>query len=263
MQKFEIGNESPLSEHNGATFFVDLPTKGRFYPSEHPLHNKEQVEVKMMTTKEEEILTNPSYIEKNLTMDKLLQSVLNLSKIEASELFDADQFALMIALRIDAYDSNYGIVTECKSCGEEYNFDVNLEEILSKVDEGDVEKTINNTFVTTLPKSGKSVEYKLLTPKDLALIQKTTEKLKSMNVNTSFLQELYKRIILSIDGSADPQEKDILIKSMRIMDSRFLFATYAKSIPELDLNVVSTCEHCSHQQEGGMPIQANFFFPEF
>jgi len=43
------------------------------------------------------------------------------------------------------------------------------------------------------------------------------------------------------------------------MDSRFLFATYAKSIPELDLNVVSTCEHCSHQQEGGMPIQANFF----
>ena len=263
MQKFEIDNESPLSEHNGATFFVDLPTKGKFYPNGHPLHNKEQVEVKMMTTKEEEILTNPSYIEKNLTIDKLLQSVLNLPKIEAAELFDADQFALMIALRIDAYDNDYGFTTECGNCNKEYEFNVDLSELLTRVDEGDIERTIDSTFVTTLPKSEKNIEFKLLTPKELVLIQKTTDKLKSMNVNTNFLQELYKRIILSIDGNTDPQEKDILIKNMRIMDSRFLFATYAKSIPELDLTVISTCEHCSHQQEGGMPIQANFFFPEF
>ena len=70
MQKFELEEQSSLLEHNGATFFIDLPTKGKFYSEDHPFHNKEQIELKMMTTREEEILTNPSYIENNLTIDK-------------------------------------------------------------------------------------------------------------------------------------------------------------------------------------------------
>ena len=46
------------------TDFVELPSKGKFYPEEHPFYNKEEVEVKFMTTKEEDILMSPSYNKK-------------------------------------------------------------------------------------------------------------------------------------------------------------------------------------------------------
>ena len=45
------------------TEFVNLPSKGRFYPPDHPFHHKETVEIRYMTAKDEDILTNkPSYV---------------------------------------------------------------------------------------------------------------------------------------------------------------------------------------------------------
>ena len=40
------------------TDFVDLPSKGLYYPEDHPLHGVESVEIRHMTAKEEDILTN-------------------------------------------------------------------------------------------------------------------------------------------------------------------------------------------------------------
>ena len=57
MKQFDMGDNKVAHNLNGATFFVKLPTKGAFYPEEHPFYNKEKIEVKMLTTKEEEILT--------------------------------------------------------------------------------------------------------------------------------------------------------------------------------------------------------------
>jgi hypothetical protein len=263
MQKFELEEQSSLLEHNGATFFIDLPTKGKFYSEDHPFHNKEQIELKMMTTREEEILTNPSYIENNLTIDKLLQSVLNIPTITTADLFEVDQYAILIGLRIDAYDENYKVVAACSNCEEEYPFSIDLDKMREKVNYSDLEETPNNTFVVKLPKSNRTVEFKLVLPKEILSVQKTTEKLSKMNVKTNFTQEFLKRIVVSVDGDTDSAEKDKFLRFLRIMDSRFLMSAYEKGIPELDLSVTSTCPHCNHQQEGGMPIQANFFFPEF
>ena len=40
------------------TEFVDLQSKGRFYPENHPLHGQDTIEIKQMTAKEEDILTS-------------------------------------------------------------------------------------------------------------------------------------------------------------------------------------------------------------
>ena len=44
------------------TEIVELPSKGLFYDEGHPLYHVESIEIKHMTTKEEDILTNESYI---------------------------------------------------------------------------------------------------------------------------------------------------------------------------------------------------------
>ena len=45
------------------TEIVDLPSEGKLYPKDSPLANG-TIEMKYMTAKEEDILTNQNYIEK-------------------------------------------------------------------------------------------------------------------------------------------------------------------------------------------------------
>ena len=54
---------------------VTLPSKGLIYPKDNPL-SKGVLEMKYMTAKEEDILTNQSYIKNGTVVDKLLKSLI-------------------------------------------------------------------------------------------------------------------------------------------------------------------------------------------
>ena len=60
-----------MSELNFPTEVIELPSKGLVYPKDNPLSSG-KVEIKYMTAKEEDILTNQSYIQKGNVLDKLL-----------------------------------------------------------------------------------------------------------------------------------------------------------------------------------------------
>ena len=263
MKQFDMGDNKVTHNLNGATFFVELPTKGAFYPEEHPFYNKEKIEVKMLTTKEEEILTNTSYIQNEVVIDKLLENIVLEPNFNPKEIFNADQLAILIATRIDAYDEEYPVLLDCEACGAKIDHTISLEKVLDNVKESTIEKTDHGTLIVELPKSKKTVEYKVLLPADIASIERSVDKMKKMDIKTNFLDEFYKRIIVSVDGSLDPQEKSSLIKNLKIKDSRYLTACYSKSLPDIDTTFTATCPSCQKEQEGGMPFQANFFFPEF
>ena len=53
---------------------VELPSKGFIYPESSPL-SKGTVEMKYMTAKEEDILTNQNYIKDGTVLDRLLESL--------------------------------------------------------------------------------------------------------------------------------------------------------------------------------------------
>ena len=57
------------------TEIIELPSRGYFYNSGDPL-SKGVVELKMMTAKEEDILTNESFIKKGVVLDRLLESLI-------------------------------------------------------------------------------------------------------------------------------------------------------------------------------------------
>jgi hypothetical protein len=56
------------------TEVVELPSKGLLYPEGHPLREG-KVEMKYMTAKEEDILTNQNYIKQGVVIDKLLSNL--------------------------------------------------------------------------------------------------------------------------------------------------------------------------------------------
>ena len=62
-------------KHQFPTEEVTLPSKGLLYPEGSPL-KKGVIEMKYMTAREEDILTNQNYIEKGTVIDKLLKSLI-------------------------------------------------------------------------------------------------------------------------------------------------------------------------------------------
>ena len=44
------------------TEFVELPSRGQFYPTDHPLHGKDVIEMRYMTAKDEDILTSKTLL---------------------------------------------------------------------------------------------------------------------------------------------------------------------------------------------------------
>ena len=71
------------------TEIIDLPSKGLIYPAENPLSSG-KIEMKYMTAKEEDILTNQSYIQKGIVLDKLLQALI-VSDINYNDLVAGDK----------------------------------------------------------------------------------------------------------------------------------------------------------------------------
>ena len=86
---------------------IELPSKGYLYPKDHPLHNG-KIEIKYMTAKEEDILTNQNYIKNGTVIDKLLKSLI-ITEFDYDDLFIGDKNAIMIAARILAYGADYEI----------------------------------------------------------------------------------------------------------------------------------------------------------
>ena len=92
-------------QHKFPTETIKLPSKGLLYPKDHPLASGE-IEMKYMTAKEEDILTNQNFINNGTVLDKLLQSLI-ITKVNFNDLFLGDKNAILIASRVLGYGKDY------------------------------------------------------------------------------------------------------------------------------------------------------------
>ena len=103
---------------------VPLPSQGRVYPAGSPLRGRETVEIKAMTANEEDILMSPALIKQGKVLDKLMSSCLIDKSIDPQELLSGDRNALMIAIRITGYGSDYTVKTTCPNCSGQKTSDI-------------------------------------------------------------------------------------------------------------------------------------------
>ena len=62
-----------MAEHKFPTEIIDLPSQGKVYPKDTPLAEG-KLELKYMTTREEDILMSQNLIKKGVVIDKLLDN---------------------------------------------------------------------------------------------------------------------------------------------------------------------------------------------
>ena len=79
-----------MAEHKFPTEVIDLPSQGKVYPKDSPLANG-KIELKYMTTKEEDILMSQNLIKKGVVIDSLLDSLIVTKGIKQEDLILGDK----------------------------------------------------------------------------------------------------------------------------------------------------------------------------
>ena len=231
---------------------IELPSKGLLYPEGSELA-KGTIEMKYMTAKEEDILTNQSYIKNGTVLDKLLKSLIS-SPINYDELLIGDKNAIMVAARILGYGSEYSF----DYLGESHVVD--LSSIENKEIKEELFKNRLNEFTFTLPKSKNTVTFKLLTHKDEQNINRELEGLKKINKDASpELSTRLKYIITSIEGSQETKDiREFVDNYLLAQDSRALREYIREVQPDVDLTFFPD----GSSTRINIPVGVSFFWPD-
>jgi hypothetical protein len=241
-----------MSEFKLPTETIELPSKGLLYPSDSPLASG-TVEMKYMTAKEEDILTNQSYIQNGTVIDKLLQSLI-VSKINYSDLLIGDKNALLIASRILGYGKDYTFMYG----GKEETVDL-TQLSNKKLDESLYTKGVNK-FNFELPHTGTHITFKLLTHNDEIKIQNEIKGLQKITPNTSpEATTRLKHMILAVDGDEEQKTIRNFIDNYLLARDARAFREYVSQIqPDVDLTFFPG----SGGKSINIPIGLNFFWPD-
>lgn len=234
---------------------ITLPSRGLLYPEDSPLRSG-ILEMKYMTAREEDILTNANLIENGTVIDKLLESLI-ISPIDYNELLVGDKDALLVAARILGY-------------GADYTFSYNGDEIkidLTTIKDKQLDESLviegKNEFSFTLPTSKKEVTFKFLTHGDEQKITKELKGLQKLNKNASNdLTTRMKYIITSIDHDSEAKTiREFVDNEFLARDARELRNHISKIQPSVDLS------YDYEDQRGNIktidiPVGIQFFWPD-
>lgn len=248
------------------TEFVDLPSKGQFYNSDHPLYNQDVVEIKHMTTKEEDILTSVALLKKGIAIDRMLESLLVDSRIGVDNLLLGDKNALIVACRTHGYGALYETSIKCPDCQglQDYSFDLSSLAVKFPtpeiVEECGAQKTENNTFLIPLPKTQYTIEVRFLTGRDEKRVGETQEYKKKHNLADTPISDFLRFIIVSVNQITAEAPLNEFINTLPALHARYIRKVYDKLIPTLNMEHSFTCPECDHEGALEVPLNADFFW---
>lgn len=243
--------DNQVTQQKFPTEMVDLPSKGLLYPEDSPLRAG-TIEMKYMTAKEEDILTNSNYIQQGVVLDKLLESLI-VTKINFKDLLVGDKNAILIASRILGYGQDYEFETNGRT------YQVDLTTLKDKELPEDVDYSKGNEFNFTLPASKDEITFKLLSHGDELAIEQELKGLKKINPNTSpDLSTRLKYIITSVNGDRERKTiREFVDNQLLARDSRSLRQEIKRISPDINLTIQG-----DDGEDIAIPINLNFFWPD-
>lgn len=241
------------------TEMVDLPSKGR-YPEGHPMRGVESIEIKHMTAKDEDILTNRSLLKKGLAIDRLIQSVIKDKSINHQSLYIGDRNAIIVYSRAFAYGEDYKTKVTCPACSETNGIKFNLRD--HDVYHGDdyagldIEETENQTFIVELPYSKIKAEIRPLNGADeLSIVS------EDKNVMDNIITKQMKRFVMGFNGYTDGKTINHVCENMVAGDSKYLRNAFKIISPDVKMNYDFACKNCEHREVITVPFGTDFFWP--
>ena len=247
-----------MSEHKFPTEVIDLPSGGKLYEKDSPLAEG-KLELKYMTTREEDILMSENLITQGVVIDKLLDSLIVTKGVKQEQLVLGDKNAVLVAARILAYGPHYTCEVANPNNLEqkiEHTFDLTECPFKEAVDGVDYS---NNSFDYETPVGKNKIKFKLLTGVEEKLIEKDLEQSKKVGYNSEITTRL-RYTITEVDGDNKSETISVFSQNMLARDSMALRNYITEISPDIDLT--------SEIQIGGeavsvsIPLTVEFFWPK-
>lgn len=274
-------SNNPLSKHfRQPTMFIKLPSGGKYWKKDSlELTATGEMAVYPMTTKDEIILRTPDALANGTSVVQVIESCCpSVKNAWAMPSIDAD--ALLIAIRVASYGQDMPISSKCPACGEENDYDLDLNRILAGIRVPDYTKTVRTAdgLVVTL----KPMDYSHVSKSGLINLeeQKLIQALANPDLDEEVRQSEYdthvKRMIeLNIDNITACTES-IAVGGELVTNPEFIKEYYANADATVMRNIRTlinefsneagikphdaTCNECGHQFELNVEFDYASFF---
>lgn len=201
-----------------------LPSFGLIYPKSSPLRSG-QVEMRHMTSYDEDLLANETYINDGTVLQRLIDGLLITDGVSAKDLSNPDLEALCISARIHGYGKMYPVSVTDPTTGNILSREIDLSAL--KVREFNLQSDENGEFDFTAEISGDSIKFKYLTINDI----------KDINPEHQ-ISDLVRKSIQSVNGNRDRNFIDEYVKyTLRSGDSKKLRQYMAQNMYGFDYNI--------------------------
>jgi len=249
---FEIPNET-----------VPLPSKGLVYPVEHPFYDQQYVDIKAMTSREEDILTSQVLLKKGTVVTELIRSCLCNKDVNPLDLIVGDRNALMVAIRVTGYGAKYDGEVVCDSCKEKSTREFNLAELeIKPLKIAPVVAGVNE-FEYKLPRLNVPMRFRFLTGRDEEDMSRAAEQQKKKLgvAQDSTVTTFLRYSIVSVNGITDRAKIAQFVSYLPANDSSALRRFISDNSPGIVMKQESVCSLCNHVEEVTIPIGVNFLWP--
>ena len=251
-------NQENNTKFSFPTETVELPSKGLLYPLDNPLSSG-KIEMKYMTAREEDILTNVNFLKQGIAIDKVLQALIK-SPINYEDLLLCDKNAILISARILAYGKDYSFNYTNSNNDQEEKITIDL----TKFENKEVDYSLfenKNEFTFTLPHSKNTVSFKILSHADSKKIDAEIKGMKKLG-NVGELTTRLKHQILSVNNDYETKTIREFVDNYLLSIDANAFRQYVSEItPDLNLKLNFTLSDGTEVKDLSMPFELDFFFP--
>lgn len=243
----------------------ELPSRGLVYPLDSVLQKtKGLIEIKAMTANEENILMSRALIKKGTVLTELFKACVLTKGVDVESLLVGDRNALMVAIRVTGYGSDYHVSVQCPSCNTTNNVVVDLTSLETKYLDIDPIEPGQNAFAFQLPVTKKNVVFKFLTGKDEEQISAQLEAQRKRGLpDTNLITMRLFHSILSVEGITSRSDIHRFVQFMPARDSLALRQYIDAHEPGPDMSFHFQCSNslCGFEDKIGLPITSEFFWP--
>ena len=260
LQSTETPNYQTQTSFPFPTEIITLPSKGLCYPESNPL-SKGEITIKLMTAKEEDILTSTNLIRKGIQLDKLLESIVVEPGVDINDLLIGDKNAILVTSRILAFGPEYNVTINDPEEKEPVETIVDLSKIkIKEIDESLLNRS--NEYQFTLPVSKTPIKFKLITHGDELAINKDIDASQKALKTGNEITARYRRVITEVDGNRDFGSISNFVSNRLLAgDSKALRKYISSMTPDLDLTFDYTSPFTGETEALRIPFGVDFFYP--
>ena len=257
--KFDISSLTNLS-FVVPTEDVTLPTAGKFYKKDSPLHNLETVKIKHMTAKEEDLISSKGKNTEKSMFDSLIDSVLVDKNMNSSMFYEEDKLAILLKIRETGYGKEYNTVVYCEACNKPSKVDFDLSKISIKQPEQEyIYDPEHGHFTFHLKMMDTEATIRKLTPEDRKSIEAEKEKKQSLGVDFNHTISYIKKCIVSLGDVNDYEVLSKVVEFIPALDAKTIVNFEANCMPVTDTTQEVKCSECDATFESEVPFSWALF----